>query len=111
MKIIATIPSNGVNPMSFIIEVNSHEIAALAAAPSAGSSIPVKRSGQHYSIPIKDLVAGDEPVQRDIYEFRDRALNINGNAEEIKKAISTLRGALTKLENITNTESKKEAAK
>lgn len=102
MKIIASIPGQPYQNPTYIAEVTADEIANLSLLTSTYGEISVHdHHGGVQSRKFDGFQAGDVIDPKAAIERREALAAYVNSRQEIEKAMSSLRGAMTKLQNLT----------
>jgi hypothetical protein len=98
MKILAATPQQYKDTI-YIAELNSSELAAILAVGHY-DDLPVTSATEHIHMRKRnELLAGDVVETKSITAAADDIRELRNQRSEIAKAFSTLRGAITKVEN------------
>lgn len=100
MKIIATIPIPYAGPR-FVLEASSDELASLCLKGAYQNVKATDKDGKIVERAIKEIQAGDEIAPDVSSAVRDSVAQFLSSRQEIETAMKTLRGAMTKLSNLT----------
>lgn len=101
MKIIASIPQKYGNPR-FVIEATTEEVAALCLNPDHYPQVSATdKDGKVLAREVKSLEPGDEIAPEVSKAARESVREFLASRSEIESAMKTLRGAMTKLSNLT----------
>lgn len=109
MKVIAVIPKQ-YSENDYILQLNADELAAIAFLTSSYYEVKVVNNieKREYVRKIKELQVGDIIDKEWSKDIREQLSYYISNRTEIEKSFTTLRGAMTKLENLTTSKETKE---
>jgi len=101
MKIIASIPQKYDNPR-YVIEASTEEVAAICLNPHPYPEVTVTdKEGKILSRGCKELQPCDEIAPDVSKSVRETVSQFLSSRSEIESAMKTLRGAMTKLSNLS----------
>jgi hypothetical protein len=101
MKIIASIPQKYGHPR-FVIEASTEEVAAICLNPSPYPQVKVTdKDGKILARECKELQPCDEVSPDASKAVHESVSAFLSSRSEIESAMKTLRGAMTKLSNLT----------
>lgn len=100
MKILAATPSKNYGETTYIAEFKSSELAAILAVDTYDQIDALDANKNKVTRKRDELVAGDVVNQTTITSAADNIRILRSQKSEIDRAFSSLRGAMTKVQNI-----------